>query len=72
MWSSYATLMLFSATAPFSTNFNGTTYIGLKIQSDQGDRFAWLRLRKEGYVLTLYSHAIAGSSTGQILAGQTE
>lgn len=71
-WVSTATLMLSSATAPFSTNFNGTTYIGLKIGSDQGDRFAWLRLRKEGYVLTLYSHAIAASSTGQILAGQTE
>jgi hypothetical protein len=71
-WSNPAMLMLSSATAPFSTNFNDTAYVGLKIHTDQGDYFGWIYFDKQGYDLTVISYAVHQTVNSPIRAGQTE
>lgn len=71
-WSNTAMLMLSSATAPFATNFNDTVYLGLKINTAQGDYFGWVYIDKNGYDVTVISYALNQSVNSSINAGQTE
>ena len=71
-WSSTAMLMLSSVTAPFQTNFNDTVYLGLKINTDEGDYFGWIYMDKDGYDVTVLSYALNQSAHRSINAGQTE
>lgn len=71
-WSSTAMLMLSSATAPFATNFNDTVYLGLKINTDEGDYFGWIYIDKNEYNVTVLSYAWNQSVNSSINAGQTE
>jgi hypothetical protein len=71
-WSNTAMLMLSSATAPFTTNFNGATYLGLKVNTEQGDYFGWIYIDKNGYDVTIISYALNQSINNSIYAGQIE
>ncbi|RFC54716.1 hypothetical protein [Brumimicrobium aurantiacum] len=72
LWSNTARLMLSSASAPFETNFDDTVYLGLKINTDQGDYFGWIYIDKNGYDVTVKSYAFNQSVNNSINAGQTE
>ena len=71
-WSNTAMLMLSSVSAPFATNFNDTIYLGLKINTDQGDYFGWIYIDKNGYDITVISYAMNQTANSSIDAGQTE
>ena len=71
-WNENATLMLSSAQAPFSTNFNGSVYLGLKIKQDEEEYFGWLYINKSDYLITVMSYAINQTAQNCIHAGQTE
>jgi hypothetical protein len=71
-WSNTAMLMLSSASAPFATNFNDTVYLGLKINTDQGDYFGWIYIDKNGYDVKVISYAVNQTVNSSINAGQTE
>ena len=71
-WSNTGILMLSSALAPFSTNFNGDKYLGLKINQDQEDLFGWIYIDKNGYEITVISYAINQTANISIKAGQIE
>jgi hypothetical protein len=71
-WSNAAMLMLSSASAPFATNFNDTVYLGLKINTDQGDYFGWIYIDKNGYDVKVISTAMNQTVNSSINAGQTE
>jgi len=71
-WHENATLMISSAQAPFSTNFNGSVYLGLKLKQDEEEYFGWLYINKSDYLITIMSYAINQTAHNCIHAGQTE
>lgn len=71
-WSNTASIMLSSASAPFSTDFNDTAYLGLKINTIQGAYFGWMYIDKNGYDVTVISHGLNQSANCPINAGQKE
>ena len=71
-WSNTATLMLSSASAPFETSINDIVYLGLKINTDQGDYFGWIYIDQNGYDVTVISYALNQSVNNSINAGQIE
>lgn len=71
-WYASAAILLAVAQAPFVTDFNGTSFFGLKIRKNNQDWYGWLKLEKSGYHLTLLASGVKqGPSTG-IKAGQIQ
>lgn len=71
-WVTNAMLYLYSAEAPFSTNFNGDVYLGLRMKQDQGDNFCWLFINKTQYDISVMSYAINLTLDESIHIGQVE
>jgi hypothetical protein len=71
-WMNNGTLMLASATAPFSTNFSGPAYLGLKLLMPDGAHYGWLSVEKIGTKLLIYAHGYNELANDLILAGQTQ
>jgi hypothetical protein len=71
-WSNSATLMLNSALAPFSTNFNSDVFLGLKMTTTEGDYFGWIHIDKNGFDISVLSYAIHQTLNCTIQAGQKE
>ncbi len=71
-WYSSAGILVAVNQAPFVTDFNGSSYFGLKIRKNNQDWYGWLKLEKSGYHLTLLASGVKqGPSTG-IKAGQIQ
>lgn len=71
-WTQGGTLMSSSVVAPFSYNFSGNKYIGVRIKNGQLDNFGWIYLNKTGYKITIISYAINLSGNNAISTGQIE
>lgn len=71
-WSNSAVIMMNSATVPFSADFNGTAYLGVKVETNQGDHFGWIEVYKNFYQVEISSYAINQQAGSPIQAGQIE
>ena len=71
-WNNNAMLMLLATQAPFTTNFTGNKYIGLRMQMGENIHFAWLYLNKTDYTITVISSAINQTVGNSIRTGQKE
>lgn len=69
-WVNYSTLQLNAAGAPFQTDFNGERHIGIRMGSDEGYRYGWILLSKNGFNLSVQSSGLQSCSGKFIRAGQ--
>lgn len=71
-WNNSASILMQVTTAPFSTNFNGSAYIGLKLGAGADSNYGWLLIDKVNYAITIKEMAINLTNTNSIKAGQIE
>ena len=71
-WQSTTNLMMDVAGAPFSSDFEGDRYVGLKLSSGKDSYFGWLYLSKLKFTVTLKACAVNQAANNSIQAGQIE
>lgn len=70
IWSRQIYLMVNMRDYPFTTNFSGEKYIGVKKQIDTCTYYGWILVEKSGFSLALKETAINLTENKLILAGQ--
>ena len=71
-WNKNSTLMLKVSGAPYSTDFIGDKYIGLKIIGEEDYNYGWLQITKSNLTLKVSGYALNEKVKQSIRAGQKE
>lgn len=69
-WRSSAALLLDVQQAPFATTFEGSAFFGLKMNKNNEEWYAWLKLEKDQYKIRVLAYAIKLGQSSGIKAGE--